>query len=295
MRRFSLPSFAAGAVAATALVAVPATAAMRAAQVDATPGVFDATAPSLTVQPVQFVIGSSIDAAASGSMCAPGHFRVPMLMQWSGSDAGGGLAGYNVYGRENGDEILTSDIQDTSMPVWGGDYGGDCGGGGVDGSYGVIAKDNRGNSAKSPEVINAGLEMWQENGVEAASIGYQTATLPLAKAGTWMVSKCGCSDAGATMYSTKAGASASYTVTTTRPGQTVGVVMGKNTNRGQVTISVDGRVGVTLDTYAASAKNRVIVWQSTLGVGKHTVKLTNAGTAGRSRIDIDTVMLTWAP
>ncbi|HET7396982.1 MAG TPA: hypothetical protein VFJ94_00535 [Intrasporangium sp.] len=34
------------------------------------------------------------------------------------------------------------------------------------------------------------------------------------------------------------------------------------------------------------------MWQASLSAGTHTVKLTNKGTAGRPRIDVDAVMLT---
>ena len=50
-----------------------------------------------------------------------------------------------------------------------------------------------------------------------------------------------------------------------------------------------------MSTYAASAKHRVIVWQKSLSVGTHTLKLTNAGTSGRPRIDVDAIMLTTGP
>jgi hypothetical protein len=94
------------------------------------------------------------------------------------------------------------------------------------------------------------------------------------------------------MFSTTAGNSATYPVTTAKPGQTIALVMGKNTNRGRANISVDGAPPVAVDTYASSPQNRVIVWQQTLGVGAHKIKVTNAGTPGRSRIDIDAVLLT---
>jgi hypothetical protein len=81
-------------------------------------------------------------------------------------------------------------------------------------------------------------------------------------------------------------------VTTTKPGQTVSVVAEKNSNRGRVNISLDGGTAASVDTYASSPTHRVITWQKTLSVGTHTLKLSNAGTTGRSRVNIDTILLT---
>ncbi|MET0997391.1 MAG: hypothetical protein ABWX73_01640, partial [Marmoricola sp.] len=62
--RLSLPSFAAGALAATVLVAVPATALGGATSAaDPHPHTYDGTSPAFTLSPVEFRIGSSIDAA----------------------------------------------------------------------------------------------------------------------------------------------------------------------------------------------------------------------------------------
>ena len=64
MQRPSLPSFLAGFIVALSLAAVPATAALQgAAAIDPNPNTFDGTAPLLSMKPVAFVTGASIDAA----------------------------------------------------------------------------------------------------------------------------------------------------------------------------------------------------------------------------------------
>ena len=73
------------------------------------------------------------------------------------------------------------------------------------------------------------------------------------------------------------------------------LVVSKNTNRGVVDVSVDGGTATAVNTYASSPKHRVIVWQKALGAGTHTVKLTNAGPPGHSRVYVDTLMLTDGP
>ena len=57
-------------------------------------------------------------------------------------------------------------------------------------------------------------------------------------------------------------------------------------------ISVDGGTATAVNTYATSAINRAIVWQRQLTVGTHSIKITNAGTTGRSRVDVDSLLLT---
>lgn len=68
--------------------------------------------------------------------------------------------------------------------------------------------------------------------------------------------------------------------------------MPKNTNRGQVSISVDGGTATIVDTYAASAQNRVLVWQVEFpSTSAHQVVVTNKATAGRGRVDVDAVVV----
>ena len=119
--------------------------------------------------------------------------------------------------------------------------------------------------------------------------------LPLTRSGTWTTANCTCFNNGKTLYSTAKGASLTYKVTSDKPGETVAVVVEKNSNRGTVNISVDGGTASAVSTYSSTPKHRVIVWQKALGVGTHTVKLTNAGTSGRSRVDVDAIMLKNGP
>ena len=67
--------------------------------------------------------------------------------------------------------------------------------------------------------------------------------------------------------------------------------MAKGHGHGKENLSVDGGRAQIVDTVAANTREKVIVWQQTLNVGTHTVKVTNAGTKGRSRVDIDSVLV----
>jgi hypothetical protein len=292
--RLSLPSFAAGALAATVLVAFPATALVSMAA-DPHPTTYDGTSPALTLNPVEFVTGASINAAQapSADMCAtmPWNTSIPLRLRWTGSDATSGVAGFDVWGEGppfEGVQKLVAGTSATTYALTGYNYEGDCGEGqAFDKQFWVVAKDNRGNAASSG-LASPNVNAWQENGTDPLG----AAGIPVTKTGTWSVASCTCFNNGKTLYSTAAGASLSYKVTTSRPGQTVAIVMEKNTNRGTANISVDGGTATAVNTQASSATHRVIVWQKVLSVGTHTIKVANAGTSGHSRVDVDGVLLT---
>jgi hypothetical protein len=298
--RSPLAGFIAGTCAATVLIGVPATALVTAA-VDPNPSTYDGTAPSLTVRPAEFVIGASIDAAAAphADYCAapwPWNFGIPMRLRWTGSDGTSGLQGYDVWGfgqRFDGWGKLVANTSATSFSYNGNNYPGDCGEGGAYGySHWVSAKDNRGNTASSALAAADGVNVWQETGTTTSD---HYSPLSLTRTGTWSTASCTCFNNGRTLTSTAAGASLTYQLTTTKPSQTVAIVMEKNSNRGVVNVSVDGGTTSSVDTYASSPTHRVILWQKTVGVGSHTLKLTNAGTSGRSRIDVDGILLSTQP
>ncbi len=298
MRHLSLPSFAAGAALALVLAAVPATAAYRmAAAPDPHPTTYDGTSPTLTLQPPSFVLGASIDAASDPAVndCAIWNLQVPLRLTWSGSDATSGVAGYDVWeagpGVDTADGVVVqADVGSTTYRFNGGNYDSDCGGGAQDEEFWVAARDNRGNGARSAAVSQR-VGIFQEDGFDARFGGNLGDVSSPTRSGGWSTSNCTCFNGGHTYYSTATGAALSYTVTVQRPGQTVAVVMEKNTNRGRAAISVDGGTASSVETYAPSATHRVIVWQRSLGVGRHTLRIANAGTAGRSRIDVDSLLL----
>ena len=293
--RAQLPPFLAGAFAATLLVAVPA-AALVSAAADPRPNTFDGTSPTLTMGPVEFVVGASLDAAAPPNECATWSWNmaIPLRMRWSGADPISGLAGYDVWGsgpRWDGNSKLVEGSSATTYDYDGSNYSGDCGEGQLTANdFWVVSKDNRGNTATT-NVVGQHVDAWQETGVDVSG----GPALALTRTGTWTTANCTCFNNGKTLYSTAKGASLSYKVISDKPGQTLGVVVEKNSNRGTLNISVDGGTATAVSTYASTAKHRVIVWQKSLSVGTHTIKLTNAGTSGRSRVDVDGILLTNGP
>ena len=212
-------------------------------------------------------------------------------LRWTGSDAVERCRGVRRVG---GQSVLRwrgeAGRRDhpTTYNLSGYNYDGDCGeGSAFDRAFWVVATDNRGNTASSNEV-RPNVDVWQET----------VATSSAPPASPWPASVRGRPRAApasttTTLFSTAAGASLTYTVTSARPGQTVAIVVEKNNaTAAPRTFSVDGGTATAVNTQASSPTHRVVAWTEALGVGAHTVRVTNAGTAGHSRVDVDAVMLT---
>ena len=58
----------------------------------------------------------------------------------------------------------------------------------------------------------------------------------------------------------------------------------------QLRVYVDGDLRATVDTLSAVKVHRVVVWTLRMSAGDHVVRLVNAGTHGRTRIDLDAVI-----
>jgi hypothetical protein len=298
--RISLPSFAAGALAATMLVALPATALNPTARdgraaVDPHPRAYDGTAPLLTLNRPAFVVGESIGAADAPDPdpCAGQQFNgATVRLSWTSSDPVSGIAAFEVWwnGALHPDAAKLATYHATKrFDIDGTNYHGDCGGGQEDDNqWWVVAKDNRGNTATSG-LVGPYIKVWQETGVDATG---NNPDLPMAKHGTWGTSTCTCYNHTKTLYSTSRGASLIYTVTTTAPGQVLAIVADENTNRGRLGIRIDGGAVTTVPTFASSPKHTVIVAQRALSQGQHRVELINAGSPAHPRVAIDTLMLT---
>jgi len=289
----------AGVLAATVFVMVPATALVMTA-VDPSPKTYDGASPSLNVLPAQFVLGGSLDAAPDPAVdsCDAANNSVPLEMRWTGSDSTSRISGYDVWASRWADGVLADEVAHgtsaTSYRFFGSNYDADCGGGVHNtGNYWVVARDNRGNAAMSGTGISQWVDVWQEDGATPTT---RSGPLVLSsRTGTWTKSNCACFNWGKTLYSTVAGASLTYTVTTQRPGQAVALAVEKNTNRGVMNVSVDGGTSRAVNTYAATPTHSVRVWQQVITPGTHTITVTNAGTSGRSRVDIDSILLTLQP
>ena len=80
----------------------------------------------------------------------------------------------------------------------------------------------------------------------------------------------------------------SLSTVVTGDGKHVALVMAKGPARGKASLYFDGSYVKTIDTYAATNINRVVMWDKELnGTSSHTIKIVNQATSGRPRIDID--------
>ena len=136
--------------------------------------------------------------------------------------------------------------------------------------------DCAGNVATSP-IITSYFDIKEDS---ATGITYQ---------GTWAASSCSCFSGGTTHYTKAVNSSASVRVQGSHP---IALVMEKAPNRGAAAVYVDGVLKATINTYSATTRHSVIVWQTELaGTALHTLKVVNKATAGHPRMDIDAILL----
>jgi hypothetical protein len=210
------------------------------------------TGPSATLRTNTSLVGSAL----------------PVRLKWTGADAGGaGIARYELGRTTNGGTTwttvstsLTSASADVSFAPTGSVR------------YRVRAVDRAGNVGAWALGPTLYPKLRQE------SSGY------LGWSGTWKTTSSSPFSGGATRYSTTAGSRSWYTFT----GRSIGIVSTLASTRGKVKVYIDGSYVTTLDTYSATTRYRVVIWQRTWSsVGTHTIRIVVGGTAGRPRVDLD--------
>jgi hypothetical protein len=166
----------------------------------------------------------------------------------------GSLGSYTYPWSYSGDRTTTSVASKTTWTSKIGNY---------DQLY-TTATDCFGNSNYAYDYVQSSLQ--QEN---AASYGPG-----------WSTAACACWSAGGVMKSSTVGAKATYTFS----GRLVSLVSNRDTNRGQVSLSIDGGAAKTV-SLSGSNLNRRIVWNSnylsTAGSHLLTIKVVSG------RVDID--------
>jgi hypothetical protein len=247
----------------------------------------DTTPPRLTMAPyAAFIQGGPISASDPlGNDSFVGS--IPMQISWSASDASG-ICGYDVWEDYAGTapNVLLVGTRAKSYSGSLTDYDDQYGGGsGKTEDWGVVAHDCAGNASGTAWAA-VRPTVTQEDGY---SPDYPLATISYT--GLWSKTTCSCFSAGSDQRTSAKGATASIRFDA-RANSTVGIVMPKAPNRGKFTVFVDGVNRGTVDTYAASSFNRIIVWAGRVSTsGTHVIKMVNQATAGRPRIDLDAVLL----
>jgi hypothetical protein len=254
----------------------------------------DNTPPTADVSP-EFEVGGLI-TRRGGYVCGDDSgieiTQVPYRVRYSASDASG-IRWFNRWfldgdGYPDGPSDFWGDEVESPWRDVLTDYEGECGGGIPEPSgWAITAYDEAGN-AKYVDSGPAQPDVYQQNGI---SLNEYAAQIPVSRTGTWSTSTCACASGGSQMSTRQLGATATYTVTGGAEGALVGLVMAQGPGRGSFQVRVNGSVVATLDSRAATNRNRVIVWQGRIGPGNHTVAVRNLATSGRPRIDVDAVLV----
>jgi hypothetical protein len=105
----------------------------------------------------------------------------------------------------------------------------------------------------------------------------------------WARTSCTCAMGDSMLRTSTYKTSLSTVVSATTSSRRVALVMAKGPARGRASVYFDGKYVTTVDTYAATNTNRVVMWDTEIiaGTGNHTIKVVNQATSGRPRIDID--------
>ena len=166
----------------------------------------------------------------------------------------------------------------------------DCGGQGYPPNGWIIrVTDKHGNVAELEEDSRFSFGRWDNSAPGSNGPAGQFSY----SAGWSVNSPCAQCDNGSTVYTTKVGASATFTLG--GGGWTaahLGLVMTKGPGHGAVKLYLDGVLKATVNTYSATWKYRNYVYDfGPLTAKAHTVKLVNVATAGRPRIDVQGMAL----
>jgi hypothetical protein len=100
-------------------------------------------------------------------------------------------------------------------------------------------------------------------------------------AGSWSTVTCACASRGAMKKTSARGASFTYTDYWNRDDH-LGLVMARGPGRGSADVYVDGRKVATVNTYATTTQNRVIVYDKWMSAGTHTRRAREPGDSGAS-------------
>jgi hypothetical protein len=226
------------------------------------PSPTDTTAPA--VQPPQQDIPANTKLGTS---------TVPTDISWSATDAGSGVAGYELQQSTNGGaftNVALTSATSTAKTLQlqpGNAY-----------QFRVRATDGAGNTSN-----------WVEGQAFDVLTHQEGADANLVYGGSWTQQALSSAYGGGVRYATTTGSSAQFTFT----GQNVAWVSAKGPDRGKATVAIDGVTVATVDLYASSAQAKKVVFsRSDLDPAvSHTVTVQATGskrsTSTGARVDVD--------
>jgi hypothetical protein len=246
----------------------------------------DTTPPTLNVPTFPaFVVGNQISVAyyPDENPFAWYTTNIKERLRWDANDPSG-ICGYDVarsYGGQP-DSIVLSRTSATTFTDTMGDYDGSLGAGGsVQDGWDITAYDCAGNSTTHfmwglPNVV-------QDDGLSATVYPYQ----PPSYSGSWSTVSCTCLTGHSAHRTSVKGAGFRITADYPRPDNHLGLVMTKGPAWGRAKVYVDHKYRTTINTYATRTRNRVVVWQTWLPAGTHTVGVFNLATPGHRWLRFD--------
>lgn len=219
----------------------------------------DSLAPTVSAPIVTLAVGSTVGTTAS------------VRLTWSGSDAGSGIAHYEVWLSTNGGSYVK-----VSSPT-GTSYA-------------------RALTISSTTTHRFRVRAFDKAGNVSAFVYGTTFRVKLVQqtstsvhwSGSWTTTTTTSASGGSYRSATSAGASVAYTFT----GRGIGVVATEGTGFGSFKVYLDGVLVGTVSDYATSTVYRRMVYSKAWSTwATHTIKLVSVGTAGHPKIDLDAFVL----
>jgi hypothetical protein len=198
----------------------------------------------------------------------PAGTTIPLLIDWSGSDKGWGIASYTLQRSLNGGTWTTVALSSSTARSVG--YPGTPG---TTLRFRVRAKDKAGNVGGW--TYGPTFKVLRGSDAPTTNLRYTSSWSTVADAGAF---------GGVVHQTTTAGGATSYKVY----GRDVAWVASRGPDHGKAKVWIDGAYIGSIDLYAATAQARQIVfaWHWT-SLGTHLIRIENVATAGRPIIDCD--------
>jgi hypothetical protein len=220
--------------------------------------ILDTIAPTISTPVASANVNSTIGSIAS------------VRIAWSGSDAGSGVALYEVWLSTNAGSFVkvasptttsyTRSMTTSATTTY---------------RFGVRAYDTAGNVSGFAYGPTFHVKLIQQS---SSAVHYH---------GTWYASSSSSASGGSYRYTSTAGRYASYTFT----GRTIAVVAKKGSAFGSFKVYLDGVYKATVSEHATSNQWRRIVYSLNVSPGTHRIKLVCSGTSGHPRIGLDAFLV----
>lgn len=257
----------------------------------------DTTPPVLhTPSSPAFVTGAQISTTDAGPNCASPcdtTSGIKVFARWDGSDPSG-IKSYDVWADDGrGPDYLLQSGLGTSYSA----TIQDSSGGQADlPSWDITAVDNAGNNTSpdpsaSPNWIRTAVGVYQQDGHSGSDYVPTGSGPQIGYTGSWSTTTCACYTGGTARKTAAKGAAVSVVYGYPDKDNHFALVSSLGPTRGSAAVYVDGVEKAVVNTYAASSRDRDVVWQTWLAPGTHSVKVVNLATPGHPNLVFDAFMV----